>query len=381
MLQDGCHWPCSLYAMRFDGGVVEETGFGVSNGDPDYPCAFIANSKSPVLWRKDGMQAVAAMQTPDGEAFYADPRQVLAAVVKKFNDDGLFPILAVELEFYLYDNDGAAAGELYSLDEIDRNADFFALVREAAAVQNIALGAVISECAAGQFEVNLQHQEPLRACLEALLFRRLVRGCARAVGKCATFMAKPYGDASGSGMHIHASVKEKDGGFCFADSAVLRSATAGVLSVLNEAMAFFAPFDNSYRRFVPGSYVPLTACWGEENRNAAVRLPAAAAAAAQRLELRVPGADANPYLVAAAVLAGVHRGMQESSAPPPPMSTARHLPGTWHAALAALSRAKILPHYMDKRFLRLYHQVKNSEWRQATARVSGQEREQYSRII
>ena len=251
-LQNGVSFPRSLYAMRFDGGIVEDTGLGLSTGDPDYPCFFLPQTNKPVAWRDVGMQAVAVMQTPDGAPFYADPRAVLAAVVDKLRADGLLPLMAVELEFYLHD-EHSPISELYSSEAISRHADFLALLRRAAAAQNIDLGATTSEYAPGQFEINLNHKAPLAACLEALLFRRIVRECARTMGRSATFMAKPRANCSGSGMHLHLSMQNGE----FANRQTLLSATAGVMALLSEAMAFFAPFGNSYRRFVAGAYAPL----------------------------------------------------------------------------------------------------------------------------
>ncbi|MGI9297360.1 MAG: glutamine synthetase family protein [Gammaproteobacteria bacterium] len=380
LLRDGVSWPRSLYAMRFDGGVCEETGLGLSAGDPDYPCVFIPETAAPTAWREGGTQAAAEMRTPDGAPFFADPRAVLAAILEKFHAEGLRPILAVELEFYL-SGEESAMSELYSPDATARCAEFFDLTRRAAAAQNIALGAAVSEYAPGQFEINLRHGEPLRACLEALLFRRIVRECARAVGRRATFMAKPRGDGAGSGMHLHLSVRAADGGFCFADTQKLHSAVAGILSIVGEATAFFAPFGNSYRRYVGGAYAPLSACWDEENRRAAVRLPRAASPAAARLELRAPGADANPYLAAAALLAGAHYGLANALRPPKPMVSAGRIPATWHAALSVLSRAKILPRYMDAKFLRLYRQIKTDELRRETRHVTDYDRDCYGRVL
>ena len=374
-LQNGVSFPRSLYAMRFDGGIVEDTGLGLASGDPDYPCFFLPQTNKPVAWRDVGMQAVAVMQTPDGAPFYADPRAVLAAVVDKLRADGLLPLMAVELEFYLHD-EHSPISELYSSEAISRHADFLALLRRAAAAQNIDLGATTSEYAPGQFEINLNHKAPLAACLEALLFRRIVRECARTMGRSATFMAKPRANCSGSGMHLHLSMQNGE----FANRQTLLSATAGVMALLSEAMAFFAPFGNSYRRYVAGAYAPLAACWDDDNRNAAVRLPVAAADGDKRMELRMPGADANPYLAAAALLAGAHWGITRDMSPTKPMRQ-RNVPATWQAALKEFGRGKILPHYIDRRFLRLYWHIKTDELRQETAHISDYDRDFYGRVL
>ena len=394
LIKNGGAFTRSLYAMRIDGGVVEETGLGLSGGDPDYPCSFLPDTCMPVPWRKDGMQAVMTMHMPDGEPFYADPRNVLQAVLNQFAADGMTPVLAAELEFYLHrektdsdsDNGPPPSSELYSLEPLEREGDFFALLRRAAAAQNIALENAISEYAPGQYEVNLIHQEPMRACLEAILFRRLVRCCARALGRRATFMAKPQSGIAGSGMHFHISVcdSSKKGGakkYRLADKKTLAAATAGVLQIMNEAAIFFMPFGNSYRRFLPGQYTPMSVCWGDNNRAAAVRLPLADSPSAKRLEVRAAGADANPYLAAAAALAGMHWGMKKKLSPPPEMESIAALTPTWHAALENLSSASVLPRYIDRRFLSLYGQVKAAERGREISHIPDYHHQVYGRLI
>ena len=387
LLQDGVGFPRSLYAMRFDGGVVEQTGLGLSKGDPDYPCKFLLQTVAPMLWRQDGMQAVMTMNAPDGTPFYADPRQVLAATVEKFTAAGMQPVLAAELEFFLEDETLADShnvlvpSELYSLEALQKHERFFDLLRRAAAAQQIELGTAISEYSPGQFEINLVHKEPMQACLDAILFRRLVRCCARACGQRATFMAKPKTNCPGNGMHFHLSIRTDKGDFCFADEQQLAAAVGGVLEICGEAMAFFAPFGNSYRRFVAGQYAPLTACWGNNHRAAAVRLPLASSDSSKRLELRLAGADANPYLVATALLAGAHWGMENTILPPEEMMAAGELPVTWHAALRNLAEAKILPHYISRQFLDVYHSIKIDEFNREIAHISDYDRNFYGKII
>lgn len=368
-------WPRSLYAMRFDGGVTEETGLGLKSGDPDYPCEFLPDTLASAPWREGRFQAVAVMQTPEGKPFFADPRTQLMIVTDQLRADGLNPVMAAELEFYLEDAgsagpaDAGRPSDLYSMDALAAHEDFLSLLRATATAQGIEAGSAISEYAPGQFEVNLAHKEPLRACLEALLLRRAVRECARATGRRATFMAKPAAGISGSGLHMHLSFADGRGGFAFADERMLMAAVAGTLALSAEAAALYSPFGNSFRRHEPGSYAPLSACWGREHRGAYVRIPAAAVPAQMRLELRAPGADANPYLAAAALLAGAHWGISNDMRPPKPMAGGGALPETWPAALAALRRARILPRYLDKEFLRIYRQIKESEMRRETAHL------------
>ena len=186
-------------------------------------------------------------------------------------------------------------------------------------------------------------------------------------------------------MHLHLSLVDKNGGFVFVDEDKLKAAVADVLAVLPESMAFYAPYDNSYRRFVPGKYVPLSPSWGYENRSAAVRIPMAGGDNAKRLEFRLPGADANPYLAATAILAGVHWGISQNLCPPQELSGeyrgAAQYPISWRGALDALSQAEILPRYINKDFIKNYLTVKENEWRHHRDQVSEYDITRYGAVI
>ena len=412
-LRRGLPWPSSLFAMRFDGHIVEETGLGLRAGDPDFPCRALPETHAPTPWRTGGAQAVFEMRDENGEGFFADPREALRRVVARLNNDGVFPAVAFEMEFFILENNGpvgaaGANGNLHSLDEISRRARLLDLIHESAERQRLPAFAALSEDAPGQFEVKLRHAaDPMLACLHAILLRRAVRECARFCGTEATFLAKPFADATGSGMHVHvsatASAKGGGGGMggrkIFADEKILESAVAGTLEIAREGTAFFAPFGNSYRRFLPGCYAPTGLSWGRENRTVTTRLPRAEKDSGKRLEFRLPGADANPHLVLAAILAGVHHGLSKKLKPPPETkgdasarknagagadgdgsdsgSVSSRLPLEWRGALDALGRAKILPSYLGADFVRHYLVVKESEWRDWQAHVSDYDRDRY----
>ena len=390
----GVPWSSSLFSSRYDGAVVEETGRGLSCGDPDYPCHVVAGTQVPVPWRADTQQAVFAMMQPNGKPYAMDPQHLLTSLVACLEQDGMTPILATEFEFYLgRDNFNQADGQagfsdLYSFNEIQRCAPFLDTVATAARQQGVPMGNIISEYGAGQWEINLQHTTAFRACLNGLLLRRIVRACAASCGKEATFMAKPFGGASGSGMHMHLSLWKEIKGQktnLFANEETLMNAVAGVLAVCGEGMAFFAPYDNSYRRFMPGSYAPTTANWGRENRAATVRLPNAKKHAECRLEFRLCGADVNPMLAAAVMLAGVHYGIANKLQPPPSVDestdAAAEFSMDWRSALNALKAAKVLPPYLGDDFLSNYLAVKESEWRHHRAHISDYDRLFYGRVI
>jgi glutamine synthetase len=161
--------------------------------------------------------------------------------------------------------------------------------------------ATSSENGPAQFEINLHHvPDALKAADHATMMKRVVSGIAAKHGMEATFMAKPYGDKSGSGMHVHFSILDKNGNNIFAGkdkkgSARLKYAIGGLLAGMSDSIAILAPNANSYRRFRAGSHAPTKITWGYDNRSASLRVPESDLAST-RIEYWVPGADANPYL-------------------------------------------------------------------------------------
>jgi glutamine synthetase len=194
-----------------------------------------------------------------------------------------------------------------------------------------------------------------------------VRAAARADGLLATFMAKPLPGQSPSGLHVHVSLITADGDNLFArDEQALRHAIAGLQATMAESMLLCAPNANSYRRLRPLSYAPTAPTWGHNNRTVALRIPIGHPTA-RRIEHRVAGADANPYLVLAAVLAGIHHGLTHELQPDAPITgnaydqVAPSLPLSWDRAIEALAEAIILPGYMGERFCRLYRVCRAAE--------------------
>jgi glutamine synthetase len=314
-------------------------------------------------------------------------------------------VVALEPEFYLMDQerDGAGMGlpatsprtgrrrevvQVYSLTDIDDQAGFLNDIQTACRAQGVPAGSALSEYAAGQYEVNLKHtSDALAAADHAFLLKRIIKGVARNHGYEATFMAKPFGDRAGSGLHIHLSLLDGSGRNVFAGAGRmpvprLRHAIGGLRVTMPEAMALFAPNTNSYRRFRSGSYAPLAPTWGIDNRTVALRVPLGPPEG-RRVEHRVAGADANPYLALAAVLAGVHYGLVNEIDPGPPIEgngyeqAEASLPGRWSEALTALERAQVLPTYFDPRTLWLYLTVKRAEMERFDAQVTPLEHQWY----
>jgi glutamine synthetase len=246
----------------------------------------------------------------------------------------------------------------------------------------------LAEYGPGQYEVNLQHApDALRVCDEALRFKRIVKSVARAHGCDATFLPKPYRDMAGSGLHIHVSLLDASGANIFAAaeplaSAPLRHAIAGTLATLADGMAICAPGPNSWRRFRSEAYVPLHATWSVNNRGSAIRVPSSDAANL-RLEHRLAGADANPYLVVAWVLAGIHHGITQRLEPPPLITGNAYaqsgdpLPIYWNEAIERFARSETAARHLGWKFVNLYATVKRAECQEFASHVTPLEIQRY----
>ena len=389
------------------GNTDDPMGFGFSDGDPDAFAVPVAGTLGPIPWLGGGKSQVLCefADAVDGRPLWYEPRQVLKRVMDKFSQLGLRPVLAVELEFYLLSPrrgaDGAplaaasprtglteAAGKVLSLDKLDEFEPVLGAIEDACRLQGVPTTSMISEYGAGQFEVNLQHQDdPLRAADHAALLRRAVVGVSRAQGFDASFMSKPFAEQSGSGMHIHLSLLDADGrnvfdpGFDSGDR-LLAQAVGGLQATMAEAMAIFAPNLNVYRRFKPDEFVPVTTDWGDNNRSVAFRIPPSDAAN-RRIEHRVAGAEANPYLVIAAILAGVHHGFAakldagDKHGGNAGAEVDSALPLRLWLALDAIRAAQILPDYLGGDYLQIYADVKQAEFEAFMETIHAREYEWY----
>jgi glutamine synthetase len=377
----GLTFASSVYGIDAGGVNVDASGLIWEEGDADRPCLVDWTTLAPVPWRDGGAQVLAGLGEHGGGAFFADPRAVLAGVAERFVPLGLQAVCALELEFYLLQEQGrgrdarpgravpaAAPGQVYGLQPLDDREALLSRLAAFCAAQDLPAKSAVSEYAPDQFEVNLGHlPDPVRAADHAFLLKRAVRAAARADGLLATFMAKPLPGHSPSGLHVHVSVVTADGDNLFArDEQALLHAIAGLQATMAESMLLCAPNANSYRRLRPLSYAPTAPTWGHNNRTVALRIPIGDPAA-RRIEHRVAGADANPYLVLAAVLAGIHHGLSHELVPDAPIignayaQVPASLPLSWERAIEALDRATILPGYLGEAFCRLYRVCREAE--------------------
>ncbi|WP_372612461.1 glutamine synthetase family protein, partial [Halomonas sp.] len=388
-------------------------GLGLSIGDSDRVCHPVPGSLMPSPWLRQGRQAqlLMSMHEPDGRRFFADPRHVLACQIERLRTQGLNPVVAVEMEFYLIDRvrdalgmvqppcspatgERASQSQLYSINELDEYADFLEEIQDTARVQGLPLDTTLKECAPGQFEINLIHcDDAMIACDSAVLLKRLIKGVALAHGFEATFMAKPYGLEAGNGTHVHISLLDEAGNNVFAaadgnplGTAKLRQAIAGLIELMPASMAMFAPNINSFRRFQPGLYVPMAPNWGFDNRSVALRIPSGPNAA-RRIEHRVAGADANPYLLLATLLAGIDHGLAAELTPPPPVTGNAYdqcepsLTNSWYRALELLEGSRPLNDALGADFVHVYLTNRRAERNHALQNVSRLEYDWYLRHV
>lgn len=406
LFDSGMQIPTDLHLMDVRGEMMNPMGRGFSDGDPDGTAWPIAGTVMQV-WGAEPPRAQTLMDFRDakGLPLAHDPRAILQRVLARFRELDLVPVAAHELEFYLIDPKRDAKGRplppvnpfsgvrentpsVYGIEDLDRYRVFLNALKDAAAMQRAPLSAASKEYAPGQFEANLHHQKDAVAASDHAIFLKQAVKTAALVQNCqATFLAKPYPDKAGSGQHIHVSLCGRDGRNVFDNgteegSELLRFAIGGLAALMPECMAFFAPNLNNYRRFAPDMFAPVNRRWGVNNRSAGLRVPIGPASA-RRIEHRCAGADANPYLVMAAVLAGIHHGIVNRIDPGPPATgNVSHepsavLPFSLEDALKLLAEAKSVPEYFGAEGVELYRLTKSEELRRFKKNISAEEYEWY----
>ena len=394
----GRMFPGSITVVDITGQDTVETGLVWEDGDADRSMKPVPGTLVRTPWGgESAAQFLASFYELDGTPHDLDPRHVLGRVIDRFTADGLTPALAVELEFYLVDPRRARDGtirparpaysrsaprnvEVYGLRELDDFRPFFDALYAATDAQGLPLESAISEFAPGQFELTLRYKpDALRACDDAIMYKRLVKAIAQAQGLEATFMAKPFAEQAGSGMHIHVSMNDAKGANIFASddpegTPALRHAIGGMIGTVGDAFALFAPHANSFRRFKANSYAPVAPTWGVNNRTVSFRIPAGPPPS-RHVEHRACGADANPYLAVAAVLAGIHHGMADMIDPGPAVVgngydrddsgddvLRKHWPpSNWFAAVDRFHASALMRDYLGDRFVEMFSIVKRVE--------------------
>ncbi len=329
------------------------------------------------------------------------PRSVLRHVCDLFDAQGWSPVVAPEVEFYLVARNtdpnvplkppvgrsgrSETGRQAYSIDAVNEFDPLFEDVYAYCEKMELNVDTLIHEVGAGQMEINFFHAHPLGLADEVFLFKRTVREAALRHNMFATFMAKPIAGEPGSAMHIHQSIVDKATGMNifsnpdFTASKEFYWYIGGLQKYIPAAMALFAPYVNSYRRLVRSNAAPINIQWGTDNRTVGIRSPVADAAA-RRIENRVIGADANPYVALAATLACGYLGIMNKIEPAPECKGDAYLadfqlPRSLSEALTLLRNEADLAAVLGRDFITVYTEVKEIEHAEFMKVISPWERE------
>jgi len=348
-------------------------------------------------------QVINDCYTVEGELHPLASRSVLKKVLALYEKEGLKPVIAPEVEFYLIQKNNDPDSELkpaigrsgrretarqsYSIDAVNEFDPVIDTLYQYCEAQGLDVDTLIHETGAAQMEINFLHGDPLDLADQVFVFKRTLRETAIQHGIYATFMAKPMQNEPGSSMHIHQSLIDvKTGENIFASETSQFSERfyhylGGLQKYTPHAISFFAPNVNSYRRFAPEISAPINMKWGIDNRTTGLRAPAAPKAAT-RIENRFPGADSNPYLAIAASLACGYLGLKGQLKPTNPTTNAAaeegdtvELARSLEEGLRLLEECPELRDIMGSQFVEAYIGVKRAEFETFHKVISSWERE------
>lgn len=402
----GIRMPLSIVGVDVWGEDIVGSPMVYTGGDIDGICSPTGRGALPINWTARPSAMIPLWLFKDAATpFLADPRQALSAVVSRYAAAGLEPVVATELEFYLVDPDADSAvppispytgkrldsDAILSLDELEDFGEFFRDVYQQCQAQQVPADTAVAENGVGQFEINLLHTTALKAADDAVLFKRIVKGVARKHKLVATFMAKPYGTRSGNGFHVHFSLNDQGRNNVFDDgtdsgSELMHHAVGGLLEGMAESTLLFAPHFNSYRRLRPDTHAPNSISWGYENRTTAIRIPGGNPKA-RRIEHRVAGADANPYLVIAGILGAALAGIEDHISPAAPFAGRAYserlpkLPADWASAVNAFEDGKMVPRIFDSTLQTMFVACKRQEIAGFASQVTDLEFSAYLEVV
>jgi glutamine synthetase len=358
-----------------------ETGYPDLHAIPDF------ESFRVLPWRVGTGLVLCDVVDAEGALVRTAPRTVLRGVVERLEAIGFQARVGVELELHLLDSkgvpltDGLQCYSLAKLGELDP-----VLERIFEGLEGVVeLEGANTEYGPGQIEVNIAHAAPVHAADDATRLKYCVRELARRGGALATFMAKPFAEHAGNSMHLHVSLwRDDEPAFVSLDrgqSNVMRAAIGGVLRHLPGIVLYGAPSVNSYKRFEPASFAPATQTWGGDNRTVAVRALLESPASA-RLELRTPGADAQPHWAIAAVLAAILAGIDAADDPGQPVTGDGYLqgaplPATLADGIAAARADEAVVELLGADAVHDLATLATAEWRAFTGAVSQWDRDRY----
>jgi glutamine synthetase len=401
----GTRLPEGIFATTVTGEFPDDYYELTSPSDSDMILRPDPDTVRMVPWATDPTaQVIHDCYTKNGEPHELAPRNVLRRVLAAYAELGLRPVVAPELEFFLVQKNTdpdfpllppagrsgrpETARPSYSIDAVNEFDPILDLMYDYADAMKLDVDTLIHESGAAQLEVNFTHADAMDLADQVFLFKRTMREAAMRHGVYATFLAKPMENEPGSAMHIHQSlVRVSDGSNVFAGethaegefSPVFGHYLGGLQKYVPQAMAFFAPNVNSYRRLVFGEVSPSNVHWGYDNRTCGLRVPLDTPEN-MRVESRFAGSDANPYLAMAATLACGLLGIRERLAPDAPVTGSAkelgyNLPRSLGEALDGLEQCSELQALLGERFCRAYISVKRKEYETFFRVISSWERE------
>lgn len=397
-LEHPTHYAVTCMVQGLDLGFLETPGYSTNAGFPDMEARIDMETLRPWI---DGRQtAMGSLYRTDGEPLPFDSRRQLRVICDQWSELGYTPMAGFEMEFFLLENRtpltklpvpdhrvygiGSAADPSGTLEELV----------DCAEMARLQVEGMNSEFTPSQVEVSLHYQQALISADAAVLFRELTRIIARSRGIDATYMARPFGDTVGSGLHANLSLATSDGLNAFNDpndeigiSDLTRHFMAGLLEHHEALAAFAAPTVNSYKRLTPGMLSGYWANWGIDNRIATVRIPGQRGATT-RVEHRMADGTASPHLLLSALLAAGLHGVQAKLELPEPQSgdadaapnTDRHAPHSLWKALDALEADTTLLSYLNPELINVFVGLKRNEYKRWLEAVTDWEQNEYSRV-
>ena len=369
---EGCNY---LLALEMEMDPVP--GYGIASwerGYGDFALAPDLGSLRRIPWLEGTALVLCDVLWHDGEPVRPSPRQVLRAQIERAEATGLTPMLGSELEFFLYRETYAEAHAKHYRDltpSVPYILDYHilassydeGLIRQ---IRNDMKGAGLvvenskGEAGPGQHEINFRFADALRTADDHVVYKNGAKEIAYQNGCSITFMAKPYHDVVGSSCHIHSSLWRGEQSAFAGETDEFRHFLAGQIACASELAIFLAPTINSYKRFMVGSWAPTTLAWGRDNRTCGFRV--VGHDASLRVETRIPGADVNPYLAFAALIAAGLHGIERKLEPPDPVegnayeSDVERFPSTMVEAIAGLESStmaraafgdQVVDHYLN----------------------------------
>ncbi|MET0281956.1 MAG: glutamine synthetase family protein [Steroidobacteraceae bacterium] len=399
---EGMKLPESIFLQTVTGDYPADTGDVMSPAEIDIVLKPDTATVREVPWAAEPTaQVIHDCFYSDGRRVTMAPRHVLRGVLELYAKRGWEAVVAPELEFYLIEPNVDADYPLkppvgrsgraepgrqsYSIAAVNEFDPLFDDIYAFCERQDIEIDTLIHEDGPAQMEINLLHGDPLDLADQAFLFKRTAREAALRHKMYTTFMAKPHAREPGSAMHVHQSVidmKTRKNVFSNPDgtpSQLFFAHIGGLQKYLPAAMALFAPNVNSYRRITRTQVAPINVQWGYDNRTAGLRVPVSPPES-RRVENRVAGADANPYLAIAASLACGYLGMVGNLQPTEPVTGSAHelpfgLPRSLDAALRRLRESDELIQILGEPFVNAFTLVKEAEHEVFLQVISSWERE------